>query len=65
MWYVCVRGKREQQKAFFLPNLQKRNHLKDLDLDGKIILKWILKEQAGRAWPGVTEARIGVGVGIL
>jgi len=48
-----------------LPKLKERNHLGDKDLDGRIILKWILKKQAGRAWPGVTEVRIGASVGIL
>jgi hypothetical protein len=30
-----------------------------LDVDGRIILKWILKKQARRAWAGFTWLRIG------
>jgi hypothetical protein len=45
--------------------LKERNNLEDLDLDGRIILKWILKKQPGRAWSGITEDRIGAGVVIF
>jgi hypothetical protein len=29
-------------KTFWLENLKERDHLKDLGLDGKIILEWII-----------------------
>jgi hypothetical protein len=29
-----------------------KNHLEDLDVDGKIILEWILRKQGGRVWTG-------------
>jgi hypothetical protein len=41
------------------------NYLEDLELDGRIIIELIIKEKAGRTSPGVTEVRIGAGVGIL
>jgi hypothetical protein len=31
-------------------NVKERNHLQDLDVDGRIILKCILKKQAGMVW---------------
>jgi hypothetical protein len=36
-------------------NLKER----DLSLDGRIILKWISKMQAGEAWTGLAQVRTG------
>jgi len=33
-------------------NLKERSHLQNLDVDGRIILKSILKKQAGMMWTG-------------
>jgi hypothetical protein len=38
----CVQG--------FVGNLRERSHLKDLGIDGRIILKWILNTCNGEAW---------------
>jgi len=40
-----------------------RDHLEDLDLDGRIILKLILKEWNGDAWTGLLWLRTGTGGG--
>jgi hypothetical protein len=37
-----------------------KRFLKDLGIDGRIILKLILKKWYGRAWPGFCCLRIGV-----
>jgi len=49
MWHThkvaqsnCIQGMME--------NVTEWNHIKDLDADGRIILKWILKE---RRWEGL------------
>jgi hypothetical protein len=34
-------------------NLKKINHFETLGMDGKIILKWLLKKHARRAWTGL------------
>ena len=39
-----------------------RDHLEDLDLDGRIILKWILRKWAGS---GCTGLRAGTGSGLF
>jgi hypothetical protein len=38
--------------TFWSENLKGRNHLDDLVVDGRIILKWILKEPRIRVWTG-------------
>jgi hypothetical protein len=39
--------------------------LEDQDVNGRIILKWILKEQSRRVWTGFFWIRIGTGDGLL
>jgi hypothetical protein len=35
-------------------------HLEDLDIDRRRILKWVIKEEDGRAWTGLNWLKIGV-----
>jgi hypothetical protein len=35
-----------------------KNHLQDLGVDGKMILKWILQELVMRMWTGFARLRI-------
>ena len=37
-----------------------RDHLKDLGVDGRIILKWIFRKFDGEAWSGFMWPRIGI-----
>jgi len=34
-----------------VPKLKRVDHMEDLDVDGEIILKLILKKWSGRTWP--------------
>jgi len=38
--------------------LRKRIHLEGLGVDGRIILRWVLKKQAVRAWIGFAWSRV-------
>jgi len=45
--------------------LRKRDHLEDLGVDGRIILKWIVRQWDVRAYTGSKWLRIGTGGGHL
>jgi hypothetical protein len=42
-----------------------REHLKDPDVDGRIILKWIFKRWDGETWTGLVWLRAGKCDGLL
>jgi hypothetical protein len=42
-----------------------KSYLDDVDIDGKIILKWILKKWNWEAWAGLIWLRTGTGGGSL
>jgi hypothetical protein len=45
-------GRRGMRRWLCWRNLKERNHSQDLDVDGRIILKCILRKQAGMMWTG-------------
>ena len=53
MWHVWGR------KGFWYENLNERDHLEDLVVDGRLILQCILKKKCGRAWNGLIWLVIG------
>jgi hypothetical protein len=42
-----------------------RDHLENLGLDGRVILKWIINKQGGSGWNGFIWQRIGTGSRLL
>jgi hypothetical protein len=45
--------------GFYWGRLGERDNLEDLSVDGKIILKWLLRKAVGRAWGGLIWLIIG------
>jgi hypothetical protein len=48
MWHVWETG--EVHTGFWWGDLRERDHLEVLGIDGRIMLKWILKKWDGEAW---------------
>jgi hypothetical protein len=44
---------------FWWENQRKRDHYEDLDVDGRMILRWILERLDGMIWTGLICLRIG------
>jgi hypothetical protein len=56
----------EMHAGFWCGNLKDRDHVDDLVVDGRMILKWILKkERNGRVWSGLVWVRRGTDDGLL
>jgi hypothetical protein len=45
--------------------MKERSYMEDLNIDGRIMLKLILKQQSGRAWTGLIWVRIGKSGGLV
>jgi hypothetical protein len=53
------------RRGAYRENLREGDHLKDLGVDGRIILKWTCERLDGEAWTGSMWLRIGTGGGLL
>jgi hypothetical protein len=62
MWRA--QRKCEKHTEFLLGSL-KRDYREDQGVDGRIILKWILRKHDLRVWTGFICLRIGIGGGLL
>jgi hypothetical protein len=51
-------GRDEKFVVFWLENLKGRDHSEDMDIDGRIILGWVLRKQGGKVWTGFVWLRI-------
>jgi hypothetical protein len=69
MWHVWKTG--EVHTGFWWGDLRERDHLKDLDIDEKIIIiiiiiiKYIFKKWDMEPWTASIWIRIGTGGGLL
>ena len=58
-------GRRDVHIEFWCGNLRVRRHLEDLCVDGRIMLKVIVKQSVGRDWSGSVWLRIGTGDAVM
>jgi hypothetical protein len=56
---MCVRKRGEMHTGFCWGDLRDRDHLEDLGVDGRIILKWIFKKWDGEALTGMIRIKVG------
>ena len=63
--YVARMGIGDAYTTFWLGNLRVRDHLGDLGIDRRIILRWIFRKWGVGVWTGLSWLRIGTGGGHL
>jgi hypothetical protein len=51
--------------GFWWEDLREGDHLGDLGVDERILLKWIFERWGGEAWTGLIWLRVGTDGGIL
>jgi hypothetical protein len=63
--HVACMGRRDVYTGFWWGNLRERDHLEDPAVNGRIILKLLLRKWDGKAWTGLIWLKIGTGGGLL
>jgi len=63
--HVALWGRGKAYTGFWRGNLNKRDHLGDPSIDGRIILRWIFTKWDVGAWTGSSWLRIRTGDGHL
>jgi len=63
--HVALMGRGEGYIGFWWGNLRERNHFRDQGVDGRIILRWILRKWDVGVWTESSWLRIGTGGGHL
>jgi len=51
----------EVHTEFWWGDLREIDHSEDLGVDGRIMIKWIIKNWDAKAWSGLIRLRIGTG----
>jgi len=63
--HVARIGRADVYTGFWWRKLGEREHLEDLSVDRRIMLRWIFRKCGVGAWTGSSCLRIGIGSGHL
>jgi hypothetical protein len=63
--YVALWGRGEMYRGFWWGDLSEADHLEDLGVDVKVIIKWIFKKWHVEARTGLPWLRLVIGSGRL
>jgi len=55
---ACITYGVDTYTGFWWENMRERDHLKDPDIDGRIILRWIFRKWNVEVWTGLSWLRI-------
>ena len=58
MGHMASMGRTEIYTGFWLGNQKEGDHLKDVGINGRIVLKLIIQKLDGRAWTGFVCHRL-------
>jgi hypothetical protein len=64
-WHVARMGIKGMHIGFWRESRKERDHQEELDVCGRIILRWILEKQYGMVWTGFIWLRISTSGGLL
>jgi hypothetical protein len=64
MGIACITYGGEVYRGLWRGNLRERDHFEDPDIDGRIILRWIIRKWKG-VWSGLMWLKLRTGVGYL
>jgi hypothetical protein len=56
--FCGTNGGEEKYTGFWWGKVRERDHLEDADVDGRVIIKWILIKSACKTWTGFIWLRI-------
>jgi len=64
-WACSMHERDHMHTLFWMDNMKGRDHSENLDVDGKIILEWIIGKYGGKVWTGFIWLSMWTSGGLL